>query len=206
MAVGMTFVLIAGEVDLSVGSTYAFAGLATGMLIVDGWPLVPALGVGVLAGMVIGLVNGLLVHPWPAASLIATLGMLSIVRGAALILHQWSAASPSTCATAPLPAVLDAFSYMGQGYLFGVVPMQLVFFFALVAAIAWFVLSCTNFGFRVFAVGGSAKAARVSGIRVDAVKIIGLRGHGRARRLRRHPQPRLPAERPGRPHRPRPEA
>ena len=54
--------------------------------------------------------------------------------------------------------------------IFGVVPMQLVFF-VIVAAIAWFVLSMTNFGFRVFAVGGSAKAARVSGIHVNAVKI-----------------------------------
>ncbi|MDQ0469473.1 ABC transporter permease [Labrys wisconsinensis] len=169
MAVGMTFVLIAGEVDLSVGSTYAFAGLATGMLIVDGWPLVPALGVGVLAGMAIGLVNGLLATHGRLPSLIATLGMLSIVRGAALILTNGQPVTVNV-RNGALPAVLDAFSYMGQGYLFGVVPMQLVFF-ALVAAIAWFVLSCTNFGFRVFAVGGSAKAARVSGIRVDAVKI-----------------------------------
>ena len=66
--------------------------------------------------------------------------------------------------------MLDTFEFMGQGYLFGVVPMQLVFF-AIVAALAWVVLSDTNFGFRIFAVGGSAKAARVSGIHVNAVKI-----------------------------------
>ena len=59
---------------------------------------------------------------------------------------------------------------MGQGYVFGVVPMQLVFF-AAVAAVAWVVLSSTNFGFRIFAVGGSAKAARVAGIDVNRVKI-----------------------------------
>ena len=66
--------------------------------------------------------------------------------------------------------VLRCFQFMGQGYLFGIVPMQLVFF-VIVAALAWVVLSYTNFGFRVFAVGGSAKAARVSGIPVNAVKI-----------------------------------
>src|ERR1700723_3494200 len=60
MSVGMTFVLISGEVDLSVGSTYAFSGLATGMLIIAGWTLPPALCVGLLAGAAIGLVNGLL--------------------------------------------------------------------------------------------------------------------------------------------------
>ncbi len=68
------------------------------------------------------------------------------------------------------PDILNAFEFMGQGSVFGVVPMQLVFF-AAVAAVAWVVLSATNFGFRVFAVGGSPKAARVAGIDVNRVKI-----------------------------------
>src|ERR1700721_1464357 len=60
MSIGMTFVLISGEVDLSVGSTYAFSGLSTGMLTIAGWTLPPALCVGLLVGAAIGLVNGLL--------------------------------------------------------------------------------------------------------------------------------------------------
>ncbi|MBX9458132.1 MAG: ABC transporter permease [Rhizobium sp.] len=169
MAVGMTFVLIAGEVDLSVGSTYAFSGLAAGMLIIAGWALLPALAVGVVTGVVIGLINGILSTYGRLPSLIATLGMLSMVRGAALILTNGRPVTVNTKNGAD-PDVLQAFTGMGQGYLFGVVPMQLVFF-ALIAAVAWFVLSYTNFGFRVFAVGGSAKAARVSGIKVNTVKI-----------------------------------
>ena len=169
MSVGMTFVLISGEVDLSVGSTYAFAGLATGMLILAGWTLAPAVSCGLIAGAAIGLVNGALSTYGRLPSLIATLGMLSIVRGAALILTGGQPVTVNVRNGAD-PQVLDAFAFMGQGYLFGVVPMQLVFF-AIIAAIAWAVLSYTNFGFRVFAVGGSAKAARVSGIRVNAVKI-----------------------------------
>lgn len=169
MAVGMTFVLISGEVDLSVGSTYAFAGLATGMLIVAGWALLPALAVGVLAGAAIGLANGLLSTYGRLPSLIATLGMLSMVRGAALILTNGQPVTVNARNGAD-PDVLQSFAYLGQGYLFGAIPMQLVFF-ALVAALGWFVLSFTTFGFRVFAVGGSAKAARVSGISVNAVKI-----------------------------------
>jgi ribose transport system permease protein len=169
MAVGMTFVLISGEVDLSVGSNYALSGLATGMLIIAGWGLVPALCVGLITGMTIGLINGVLSTYGRLPSLIATLGMLSVVRGSALILTNGQPVTVNVRNGAD-PGVLEIFSFIGQGYLFGVVPMQLVFFI-LIAALAWVVLSCTNFGFRVFAVGGSAKAARVSGISINSVKI-----------------------------------
>ncbi|MBZ9743261.1 MULTISPECIES: ABC transporter permease [unclassified Mesorhizobium] len=169
MAVGMTFVLIAGEVDLSVGSTYALSGLATGMLIIAGWALLPAIGAGLLTGVVIGLINGVLSTYGRLPSLIATLGMLSIVRGAALILTNGQPVTVNV-RNGALPDVLASFGFMGQGYLFSVIPMQLVFF-VIVAALAWLVLSFSNFGFRVYAVGGSAKAARVSGISVNKVKI-----------------------------------
>ncbi|WP_308916565.1 ABC transporter permease [Jannaschia sp. LMIT008] len=169
MAVGMTFVLISGEVDLSIGSIYAFAGLATGMLIVGGWALLPALAAGLLCGAVIGAINGLLSTYGRLPSLIATLGMLSIVRGAALILTDGRPVTVNERLGAD-PDTLAAFEFMGQGRLFDVIPMQLVFF-AAVAAVAWAVLAGTTFGFRVFAVGGSAKAARISGIRIEAVKI-----------------------------------
>ncbi|QND63344.1 ABC transporter permease [Mesorhizobium loti] len=169
MAVGMTFVLIAGEVDLSVGSTYAFSGLATGMLIIAGWALLPAIGVGLLTGVAIGLINGVLSTYGRLPSLIATLGMLSIVRGAALILTNGQPVTVNA-RNGALPEVLQTFSFIGQGYLFTIIPMQLVFF-VIVAVLAWIVLSFSNFGFRVYAVGGSAKAARVSGISVNKVKI-----------------------------------
>ena len=169
MAVGMTFVLISGEVDLSVGSTYALAGLSTGMLIISGMPLLPAVLGGVLIGIAVGLINGLLSTYGRLPSLIATLGMLSIVRGAALILTNGQPVTVNARNGAD-EAALQAFSFMGQGYVFGIVPMQLVFF-VIIAVVGWIVLSFTNFGFRVFAVGGSVKAARVSGISVNSVKI-----------------------------------
>jgi len=169
MAVGMTFVLIAGEVDLSVGSTYAFSGLATGMLIIAGWALLPAICLGLATGVAIGLINGVLSTYGRLPSLIATLGMLSIVRGAALILTNGQPVTVNA-RNGALPDVLQAFSFMGQGYLFTIIPMQLVFL-VIVAVLAWLVLSFSNFGFRVYAVGGSAKAARVSGISVNKVKI-----------------------------------
>ena len=172
MSVGMTFVLISGEVDLSVGSTYALCGLLAGMWIIAGYGLALSLCIGILAGAAIGLINGLLSTYGRLPSLIATLGMLSIVRGAALIMTNGQPVTVNAHNGAR-PDVLSAFEYMGQGYVFGVVPMQLVFF-AIVAAVAWVILSSTNFGFRVFAVGGSAKAARVAGINVSRVKISAL--------------------------------
>jgi ribose transport system permease protein len=168
MAVGMTFVLISGEVDLSVGSTYAFGGLATGMLILAGWPLAAAILAGVACGAVIGVVNGLLSTYGRLPSLIATLGTLSMVRGLALILTDGRPVTVNARNGAD-EGSLAAFEWMGQGTLGGV-PMQLVFF-ALVAALGWGVLARTGFGFRVFAVGGSPKAARVSGISVESTKI-----------------------------------
>ena len=169
MAVGMTFVLVSGEVDLSIGSTYALAGIASGMMIIAGFGLVPAMVVGLVCGAVIGLINGLLSTYGRLPSLIATLGMLSMVRGAVLILTDGRPVTVNLRNGAD-PDVLAQFQFIGQGYLFGIVPMQLIFF-VLVAAAGWFLLARTSFGFRVFAVGGSAKAARVSGIHVQAVKI-----------------------------------
>lgn len=169
MAVGMTFVLVAGEIDLSVGSIYALSGLATGMLIIAGWPLMPALVLGLVIGASIGLINGLMSTYGRLPSLIATLGMLSIVRGTALLVTDGQPVTVNE-RNGAAPDVLASFEFMGQGYLFGIVPMQLVFF-VIVAAIGWLLLARTAFGFRVFAVGGSAKAARVSGIHVHSVKI-----------------------------------
>ncbi len=169
MAIGMAFVMISGEIDLSVGSTYALGGLGTGMLILMGWWLVPALLMGLVFGAAIGLINGVLSTYGRVPSLIATLGTLSVIRGTALIMTGGQPVTINVRNGAD-PNLLAAFEYLGQGYLFGVIPMQLVFFVA-VAALGWLLLSRTAFGFRVFAVGGSAKAARVSGIHVPTVKI-----------------------------------
>jgi ribose transport system permease protein len=138
------------------------------MLILAGWPLAAAILAGVACGAVIGVVNGLLSTYGRLPSLIATLGTLSMVRGLALILTDGRPVTVNARNGAD-EGSLAAFEWMGQGTLGGV-PMQLVFF-ALVAALGWGVLARTGFGFRVFAVGGSPKAARVSGISVESTKI-----------------------------------
>jgi ribose transport system permease protein len=169
MSVGMTFVLVSREVDLSVGSIYALAGLITGMLIVMGFGLVPALVVGLLIGAFVGFVNGWLSTYGSLPSFITTLGMMSVARGAALVS---TGGHPVTIneAEGGAPATLAQFYYLGQGRLFELVPMQLLFFIV-VAILGWILLSKTVFGFKIYAVGGSDKAARVSGIKVFNTKI-----------------------------------
>lgn len=169
MAIGMSFVLIANEIDLSVGSTYAMSGLMTGILLNQQWGLLPAIGVGLLIGIGIGVVNGVLSTYGKLPSFITTLGMLSIVRGAALIITNGQPVTVNA-RQGVLPEVLEQFTFIGQGYLFGQIPMQLVFFI-IVAILGWILLSLTTYGFRVYAVGGGQKAARVSGINVFSVKI-----------------------------------
>jgi len=170
MAIGMTFVLVSREVDLSVGSTYAISGLVTGMLIVRGSALIPALSAGLLVGMVIGTMNGVLSTYGKLPSFIATLGMLSVVRGAALLITDGQPVTVDTT-RGGRSEVVDQFYQLGQGQLFGMIPMLLVCFL-IVAAISWLVLAKTTFGFRVYAVGGSEKAARLSGIQVFHTKIL----------------------------------
>lgn len=170
MAVGMTFVLISKEIDLSVGATYALSGLVTGMLIIAGWSLWPAIGIGLLIGVMVGLVNGLLSTYALLPSFITTLGMMSVVRGIALLITSGQPVTVNET-TGASPETLDAFFFLGQGRLFNVIPMQLVFFVA-VAILGWLLLSKTVFGFRVYAVGGSDKASRLSGIKVYNVKTL----------------------------------
>ncbi len=169
MAVGMTFVLIAAEVDLSVGSTYALSGLMTGILIVQQWALLPAILVGLALGGLVGFLNGVLSTYGKLPSFITTLGMMSIVRGVALLITNGEPVTVNASSGAN-GDTLSQFFWIGQGSLFGQIPMQLVFFIV-IAFLGWIVLSFTTFGFRVYAVGGGLKAARVSGIKVFSVKI-----------------------------------
>jgi ribose transport system permease protein len=169
MAVGMTFVLISREVDLSVGSIYALVGLLTGMFIVMGWGLIPAILAGLLVGALVGFVNGWLSTYGSLPSFITTLGMMSVARGAALLITNGRPVTVNQAAGGN-PDTLAQFYYLGQGRIFDLIPMQLVFFI-IVAIIGWFLLSKTAFGFKIYAVGGSDKAARVSGIKVYHIKI-----------------------------------
>jgi ribose transport system permease protein len=166
MAVGMTFVIINAEIDLSVGSIYGLGAICCGLLMASDvtWPLA-ALG-GIAAGAVAGLLNGLMTVGFGIPSFIVTLGTLSVYRGVALLLSGGEPVSLSS----KNPNVAE-FNLLGQGKLFGVLPMQLVFF-VLIAVFGTILLSRSRYGFNTYAVGGSAEAARLCGINTGRVKVI----------------------------------
>lgn len=169
MAIGMVFVLIAKEIDLSVGSTYALAAIVTGMLITQQVNLWLSIAAGMGVGLLVGFINGWLSTYGQLPSFITTLGMMSVVRGAALLITNGQPVTVNETAGAD-PAALNIFYYLGQGRIFDLIPMQLIFFLVVVV-LGWLLLSRTVFGFRVYAVGGSDRAARVSGIKVFNTKI-----------------------------------
>lgn len=170
MAVGMTFVLIAKEIDLSIGSIYALVGLSVGMLLIEQLGVFQAVLVGLLLGGGIGFINGWLSTYGQLPSFITTLGMLSAIRGFALLITNGQPVTINE-SFGISKRVIDQFYFLGQGQLFGTIPMQLVFFI-LVLTIGYVLLSRTVLGFQIYAVGGNEKAARVSGIRTKNVKIM----------------------------------
>lgn len=164
MAVGMTFVIICGEIDLSVGSIYVLGTMIVGMLLEHGVNWILALVIGLCVGAFAGAINGVLTVVFRLPSFIVTLGTLSIFRGTALLLTD--ARPVSLDRSVPN---IDQFAYLGTGRPLGV-PMQLVIMLV-TFVIGAFVLRFTRFGYHVYAVGGSREAARLCGISTSGVRI-----------------------------------
>jgi inositol transport system permease protein len=160
LAVGVTFVLLTGGVDLSLGSVVALSGVACATFAhpSDHSVFVP-IAVGLLTGAACGLVNGTLVTLGGVAPFIVTLGMMTIARGLALI---FSGGRPVADMSNELTALAGDF--------FGIpIPMLC---FAGVAAAAWFFLSNFRLGRHIYAVGGNENAARAAGVPVEQVKLF----------------------------------
>ena len=159
MAVGMTFVLSAGEIDLSVGSVAGLTSVTTALAITNFGLIGGVLG-GLLTGIVLGMVNGLLTTRVGIPSFLVTLAMMGISRGTAMWVSN----------TAAIP-ILDKTYYFtfGSGNI-GPVPVLLIW--ALIAAvIGHIVLRKTSFGRKMLATGGSETAARFTGIKTRDIKM-----------------------------------
>ena len=159
MALGMTLVLLAGELDLSIGGVAVVSGVVGGMLLHSG--SVALVVAGVLAtGVLCGAINGWLVTRLRVPSLIVTLGMLGMLRAVANILSGGQAIYPEG---------VEAYLWFGRGAILGI-PVPIVVF--MVAALAAIILvRHSRFGRALYAVGGNAAAAALSGIRVDRVRL-----------------------------------
>lgn len=176
LAVGTSFVILAGGIDLSVGSVAGLSGMMAGYLILHGfvfgggdayflpiWLVVP---VAVAAGGLVGWVNGILVTRLSIAPFIATLGTLYVARGAAMLISNGST-FPELAGEAARHNT--GFPSIGQGYLLGV-PGP-VWMMAAVALAAWVLAAKTPFGRHVYAIGGNERAAMLCGIEVRRVKV-----------------------------------
>jgi ribose transport system permease protein len=160
LAAGMTFVILTGGIDLSVGSILAASAMMA--VIVSKLPDLGLLGIlaGLLAGLVCGLANGLLIALVRLPPFIVTLGSLTAVRGIARLIG-----ADNTVFNPELP-----FAFIGNGTLFGV--PWLVIIALLVILGSWFILRRTVLGMRIYAIGGNPDAARLSGIRVWRVLLF----------------------------------
>ena len=165
LAVGMTFVILAAGIDLSVGSVLAFsATLSAVMLMRGGYGTPETLAAVLAAGLLIGALNALVITKGRIQSFIVTLAMMSAARGAARLV---SGGSGVEIGYGPGGAP-DSFAVLG-GKLGTFVPVPALIFLATVAA-AWVVLNKTRFGRYVHAVGSNETASRLSGVGVNRVK------------------------------------
>ena len=173
MAIGMTFVILSGGIDLSVGSIAGLAGMIAGGLIDHGLVLRPwgivvylqvwlVVAVALSGGALVGAINGVLVARLSVAPFIATLGTMYAARGAALLLSN-GATFPNLAGRADLRNT--GFPLIGAG----AVPIWLMLAFGVAAAL---VAARTRFGRHVYAVGGNERAAQLSGVRVKRVKLL----------------------------------
>jgi erythritol transport system permease protein len=177
MAIGMTFVILTGGIDLSVGSTVGLAAMSAGLLIDRGIPIdplgiaiyfnVPAIIVLVLClGLLVGAFNGLLITRFNVAPFIATLGTLYVARGTAQLSNS-GATFPNLVGNPELGNT--GFPILGEGNVLGI-PI-VIWIMVLFAVIAAFVAGKMPFGRRVYAVGGNERAAELSGIYVNRIKM-----------------------------------
>ena len=161
LGIGMTFVILTGGIDLSVGSALAFSGVVLGMCLKGGAPLPAAILVCVVIGIACGMLNGSLVTLAKVPPFIATMGTLMIFRGMALVVTMGQA----------ITGFDKDLIFIGSGELGGIIPVSfLLFIIALV--IAYFVLEHTKFGRYLYVLGGNSEAARLSGIRVNLDKFL----------------------------------
>jgi ribose transport system permease protein len=162
IAYGMTFVILTGGIDLSVGSILALSSALMAGMIVSGLDPILAILIGCILGAVMGTVNGLLVTKGKMAPFIATLATMTIFRGLTLVYTDGN----------PITGLGDnyLFQLFGRGYFLGIpvpaVTMMISF------AVLWVILHKTPFGRQTYAIGGNEKAAIISGIKVPRVKVM----------------------------------
>ncbi|CAI8717449.1 ribose ABC transporter permease RbsC [Priestia megaterium] len=162
IAFGMTFVILTGGIDLSVGSILALSSALMAGMIVSGVDPIFAILIGCVLGAVMGMINGLLITKGKMAPFIATLATMTIFRGLTLVYTDGN----------PITGLGENyyFQLFGRGYFLGIPVPAITMILAF--AVLWVILHKTPFGRRTYAIGGNEKAAFISGIKVPKVKVM----------------------------------
>ncbi|MGE7984207.1 MULTISPECIES: ribose ABC transporter permease [Solibacillus] len=161
IAFGMTFVILTGGIDLSVGSTLALTGAVAATMLASGIDPVLTILAALLLGAVLGAVNGVIIAKGKVAPFIATLATMTIYRGLTLVYTDGRPVSDLGNEI--------TFQMLGKGYFFGIPVPVCTMILAFIAL--YVIMHKTTFGRRVYAVGGNEAASKLSGINVDRVKI-----------------------------------
>lgn len=160
-SIGMTFVILLGDIDLSAGSVITFVNIVAAYLMVNsGFSMTGAVLVSLVLAVGIGILNGFLVSTIKIPAIIATFASQTIFEGLSYII----------CGGVPIYGFDERFKIIGQGYV-GPVPIPVIIM-ACCFAIGAFILNKTYFGRFFYAVGGNAEAARLSGIKVENIKYL----------------------------------
>ncbi len=171
LAIGITFAIILGGIDLSIGSIFAVVIVGIGMLLVAGVPVILSIVLGIIMGFILGVINGLLVAKLKLQPFIATLGTMSAYRGVAYVITGgW-----------PVLNIPDNYRKAIAGIVGFNIPISIFILFAF-AIVGHIVLKKTRFGSYVFAIGSNEEATRLSGVNVAKYKIYayGVCGIGAA--------------------------
>jgi len=160
VAIGMTFVILTGEIDLSVGSLAALAGVTTAATLVATQSIFLAILAGLAMGMGVGFINGLLTVYGRVQSFIVTLAMLGVARGMALV---WTGGRP-------ISQLSESFSFFGAGYV-GPIPASSLIA-GIVFCVGLFFLNQTKHGVYIRSIGANREAARLSAIPVKKYRLI----------------------------------
>ncbi|SFD47134.1 ABC transporter permease [Clostridium uliginosum] len=160
IAIGMTFVILTGGIDLSVGSTLAISGALAASIINSNGNVFLAVIVAVAVGIVVGLINGMLISKGKIQAFIVTLASMTIFRGVTYVFTNGN----------PISGLTGSFNSIGNLKV-GILPLPVIIT-ALMVAIAYYVLTQTRFGRYLYALGGNEDSARLSGINTDKIKTL----------------------------------
>ena len=158
LALGLTTVILTGGIDISVGSTLAFAGATAATLLPD-YGVVPAVLAALVVGFVVGTINGVLISHWKLQPMIVTLATMSIFRGATYLLTGGR----------PISVSNDTFKLIGAGTI-GKTVVSPIIVMLILLIVMYYLLNKTQFGRHIYAVGGNEDAAFLSGVNTERTK------------------------------------